>query len=135
MELKSLSDLIATIYDCALDPDRWVEVVREIAQLSQSAGCRIVIDHRQRGQAVSIFQSDDNVYAREPPVGLIMSPQAIDRLPVGIPALVGPSQDGSAAEGGANLSGLTARDAVTMVLLNSPTRLVVLEAVRLEHQP
>jgi DNA-binding CsgD family transcriptional regulator/PAS domain-containing protein len=46
---QALSDAIGAIYDCALEPDRWPETMRQITELTASAAMGMgIIDHKHK---------------------------------------------------------------------------------------
>jgi len=64
MSIESLSDVIMTIYDTALAPDGWFNTLRQIADFSGSAGCRIVIDGASTGRFIFSVEHALNRKAR-----------------------------------------------------------------------
>ena len=57
---QMLSDTIGSIYDCALDPDRWQDVVGRILELSESQGCGICV-HDRNSQNDRLFEFGYNL--------------------------------------------------------------------------
>src|SRR5215217_7885866 len=75
---QDLSDLIGAIYDCALDPQRWLDTCRKVADLCQStAGGLCVHDLRQVqndqlfvfGYQPQFLEKLGNHYAQSPMAG------------------------------------------------------------------
>jgi DNA-binding CsgD family transcriptional regulator/PAS domain-containing protein len=54
-----LGDLVATIYDAALDRTRWSEVLERIADSVQAQGSALIMQHRQSGRGEGIFSRVD----------------------------------------------------------------------------
>jgi len=59
---QALSDTIGAIYDCALDPDRWVDAVGRVVELSDSAGGSMCVHHMRDVQNDCMFEVG---YSRE----------------------------------------------------------------------
>jgi hypothetical protein len=56
MTPQQLSDVIGSIYDCALEPERWPDALQQVSTLS-GAGFNFVIAHDiEKNQAGRIFQ-------------------------------------------------------------------------------
>jgi DNA-binding CsgD family transcriptional regulator/PAS domain-containing protein len=58
----ALSDTIGSIYDCALDPDRWRDALRGIVELCESAGGSMCVHHMRDVQNDCLFEVG---YSRE----------------------------------------------------------------------
>src|SRR4029079_10217511 len=41
VSLEAFSEVVEAIYDCALDPNRWHAMIREIAKILKSQGCAL----------------------------------------------------------------------------------------------
>ncbi len=53
---QALSDTIGAIYDCALDPDRWQDTIRQIVVLSDSRGCGLCVHDMKNFQNDRLFE-------------------------------------------------------------------------------
>jgi DNA-binding CsgD family transcriptional regulator/PAS domain-containing protein len=53
---QALSDTIGAIYDCALDPERWVNAVSHIVELCESAGGSMCVHHTKDVQNDCMFE-------------------------------------------------------------------------------
>ena len=53
---QALSDTIGAIYDCALDPQRWINAIRRIAELCESAAGGVCVHDLRNTQNVHLFE-------------------------------------------------------------------------------
>ena len=53
---QALSDTIGAIYDCALDPQQWINAVRRIAELCESAAGGMCVHDLRNTQNVHLFE-------------------------------------------------------------------------------
>jgi len=53
---QTLSDTIGAIYDCALDPHRWIDAVRQVAELCESTGGGICVHDLRNSANVHLFE-------------------------------------------------------------------------------
>ena len=65
MDLETLSDIIGTIYECVLEPERWSRTLPHIALLGKSAASSIVVHDRHGAGASRVFEHGaDQSYLR-----------------------------------------------------------------------
>jgi len=141
MSIESLSDVIMTIYDTALAPDGWFNTLRQIADFSGSAGCRIVIDGASTGRFIFSVEhgveskSAGHRIAADEATGLA---SARGLLPVGRPIIqsrrAGQRVTTASGEPWQDHDEERVSDLLTVVLLNSSAGSIVLEAMRTDHQ-
>jgi DNA-binding CsgD family transcriptional regulator/PAS domain-containing protein len=56
MNLKQLSDTIGNIYDCALEPERWPQALKQVSELSQAPFTFVLAHDVERSQPGRVFQ-------------------------------------------------------------------------------
>lgn len=141
MSIEPLSDIIMAIYESALAPDGWSRALRQIAEVSGSAACRIVIQSDLAGSLV--YSVADGIATQSigqpieangttPPLGerehiAVGEPIIRSRITNKLPSadVRGPLQ----LDGEEKLS-----DVLTVVLLDSGTDRIILEAVKTDPQ-
>jgi len=63
--LETFSKVVASIYDCALDPNRWQETLGMVVVLSESAGSNFnVVDYLNRRNEVTFYVGIDEHYVQ-----------------------------------------------------------------------
>jgi DNA-binding CsgD family transcriptional regulator/PAS domain-containing protein len=65
VKVETISGIIGVIYDCVLEPDRWLATLPNISRLTQSAASSIVVHDRQGSGSARVFEcGPDQSYLR-----------------------------------------------------------------------
>jgi hypothetical protein len=56
MNLQQLSDTIGNIYDCALEPERWPQALKQVGELCQAPFTFVLAHDVERNQPGRVFQ-------------------------------------------------------------------------------
>jgi len=141
--LQELSDLIAAIYDCALEPERWREALPRLLALTQSPCGALAIHDYDKGRTGRLFDHGyDESYLKlyfEKYQDMNPLPVAMQTLDVGVVAtqamLIDDDEFVSSRFYTELLKPHGLRDAITTIVLRSQHRIAILLANRLEKQP
>jgi DNA-binding CsgD family transcriptional regulator len=136
MSIEPLSDIIMAIYESALAPDGWSRALRQLAEISNSGTCRIMIQSDLTSSLV--YSVSDGIAAQKTEANGTTAPfHERELIPVGEPIVRSrmPSQLPSAERGEPlQFNEEKLADVLTVVLFDSGTDRIVLEAVKTDPQ-
>ncbi len=141
MSIEPLSDIIMAIYESALAPDGWSRALRQIAEISNSATCRIMIQSDLTGSltysvadGIATQGGGERIEAN----GMIAPFREREIIPVGEPIIRSRTSNSLAIAGGGTpwqLDGEEQQsDIITVVLFDTGTERIILEAVKADAQ-
>ncbi len=138
MTIELVSDVIMTIYESALTPDGWHKALRAIADLSSSAGCRIIVKNDLAPVIYSVERDIERRTEGHRIEAMNAEVSAGEQLvPIGEPIVF--SRGGEAVFSGSgepwqDLGDEPISDALLVMLLTEEGSSVILEAIKIEGQ-
>ena len=141
MSIEPLSDIILAIYESALASDGWSGALRQIAEISGSAACRIMIQSDLTGTltySVADGIAAQSIGQRIEAGGITAPFRERELVPVGEPIIRSRIANKLAMTGGGEPWQIDAEeqvsDVITVVLLDTGTDRIILEAVKTDPQ-